>query len=36
MISNPGTLISREAYLGIDSKDDIVAFHSFTEEQVGI
>ncbi|XP_023338533.1 uncharacterized protein LOC111709154 isoform X2 [Eurytemora carolleeae] len=26
----PGTFASREAYLGIDSKDDIVAFHSFS------
>ncbi len=26
-----GTFISREAFLGIDSKDDIVAFHSFSE-----
>jgi len=27
----PGTFASREAYLGIDSKDDIMAFHSYTD-----
>ena len=26
-----GTFASREAYLGIDSKDDIMAFHSYTD-----
>ena len=29
----PGTFISREAFLSIDSKDDVIAFHSFSESE---
>lgn len=29
----PGTFISREAFLSIDSQDDVIAFHSFSESE---
>ena len=28
-----GTFISREAFLSIDSNDDVIAFHSFSESE---
>ena len=29
----PGTFISREAFISVDSKDDVIAFHSFSETE---
>merc|ERR1712013_831577 len=31
----PGTFISREAYLTIDSNDDVIAFHSYSDNRDG-
>jgi len=31
----PGTFISREAYLTIDSNDDVIAFHSYSDNREG-
>ena len=29
----PGTFISREAFISIDSQDDVIAFHSYSETE---
>jgi len=30
----PGTFISREAFISIDSRDDVIAFHSYSQAEV--
>ena len=35
-ISKAGTFISREAYISIDSNDDVIALHSYSDFQSDI
>ena len=36
IISKAGTFISREAYISIDSNDDVIALHSYSDFQSDI